>query len=134
MQENGYRVTKERRRAAVKAFRAIPAPQRREVFRGAGRGEVHPDPAVARAAEQWARAVLRNVWWNRLPGWAQPTASVALMLVGWWLGAGVVTIPGGIVALMVGLAEWSIRRTARQVLGAAEFAGRGMPTTPPTTR
>jgi hypothetical protein len=67
--------------------------------------------------------VLRRAWWNKLPGWAQPTACLAVMVTGWWLGAGVVVIPGGFVALMVGLVEWSNRRAARLVLNAAKPDG-----------
>ena len=37
-------------------------------------------------------------------------------------------------AMMVGLAEWSVRRTVRQVLRAANSAGLGMPSTPPTNQ
>jgi hypothetical protein len=45
------------------------------------------------------------------------------MVTGWWLGAGVVVIPGGLVALMVCLVEWSNRRAARLVLNAAKPDG-----------
>jgi hypothetical protein len=45
------------------------------------------------------------------------------MVTGWWLGAGVVVIPGGFVALMVCLVEWSNRRAARLVLNAAKPDG-----------
>jgi hypothetical protein len=114
-----YDLTKTEMRAAVKAFRRLPLGERRKAFRSASHGEPHPDPAVAVVAEQWARAVLRRAWWNRVPSWTQPTACVVVMLTGWWLGAGVVVIPAGGIAFMIGLAEWSNRRVARQMLMAA---------------
>ncbi|MDG9675842.1 hypothetical protein [Micromonospora sp. DH14] len=114
-----FDVTRNERRAAVKAFRQLPSGERREAIRRAGHRELHPDPAVARVMEQWSRAVLRRAWWNKLPGWAQPAACVTAMVIGSWLGAGVVVIPGGLVALMIGLVEWNTRRAARLVVSAA---------------
>ncbi|MFG1916999.1 hypothetical protein [Micromonospora sp. NPDC048898] len=113
-------MTKDERRAAVKAFRQLPSGERREAIRRAGHGNRHPDPAVAGIVEQWSRAVLRRAWWNKIPGWTQPTACLAVMALGSWLGAGVVVIPGGAVALMIGLMEWNTSRAARAVVNAAK--------------
>ena len=40
------------------------------------------------------------------------------MVGGWWIGAGVVMMPGGALALLIGLAEWNNRQAARLVLRA----------------
>jgi hypothetical protein len=124
-----YDLTKDERRAAVRAFRRFPPGVRQEAVRRANHGRPHPDPAVAEAARQWARAVLRRAWWNRLPGWAQPVACVVLMLMftGWWLGHGsghdrgddiafVVLVSGAGIALVTGLLEWNSRAAARLIL------------------
>ncbi|WP_371409182.1 hypothetical protein [Micromonospora zamorensis] len=118
-----YDVTKDERRAAVKAFRQLSSEERREAIRRAGRGQPHPNPAVAGIVEQWSRAVLRRAWWNKLPGWTQPAACLAVIVFGSWLGAGVVVIPGGIVALTIGLIDWNGRRTARMVMNVARPEG-----------
>lgn len=69
-------VTKQERRAAVRAYRQLPLRDRRDALREAGQSRSHADPAVAAVVEQWSRAVLRRAWWNKVPGWAQPAASV----------------------------------------------------------
>lgn len=115
-----YDVAKQERRAAVRAYRQLPLRDRRDALRDAGKGRPHSDPAVAVVMEQWSRAVLRRAWWNKVPGWAQPAASVLLTLTGWWLGdAGIVFLVGGPIAFVVGLVEWDTRRAARQILKAA---------------
>ncbi|MET0491562.1 MAG: hypothetical protein ABW000_00380, partial [Actinoplanes sp.] len=93
--EQLFEVTRDERRAALQGFRRIPRARRREIFEYAKRGEAHPDPAAAGAAAQWARTMLRRAWWNRIPGWVQPAASIALIAVGWWIGAGIFMVPGG---------------------------------------
>jgi len=113
-----FEVTKDERRAAMQGFRRITRAQRREIFEFAKRGEPHPDPALAGAGVRWARTMRRQAWWNRIPGWVQPAASIALMVVGWWIGAGIFMVPGGALALLIGLAEWNNRQAARMILRA----------------
>jgi hypothetical protein len=51
-----------------RAWEGLSWSQHRAVFRAARRGESHPDPAIAKAARDWARAVLaprtrsRGLW------------------------------------------------------------------------
>jgi hypothetical protein len=117
-----YDMTKQEARAAVRAYRQLPLRARRDAIRLAGHGQPHPDPAVAAVAEQFARAVLRTAWWNKLPGWAQPAASAVVTLAGWWLGdAGIVFLVGGPIAFVAGLMEWGSHRAARQILRAARL-------------
>jgi hypothetical protein len=124
-----YDMTKQERRAAVRAYRQLPLRDRRDAFREAGHGQPHPDRAVAAVVEQWSRAVPRRAWWNKLPGWAQPAASVVMTLTGWRLGdAGIVFLVCGPIALVVGLIEWSTHGAARQILKAARHGA-----APPTT-
>jgi hypothetical protein len=114
-----YDVTKQEKRAAVRAYRQLPLRDRRDALREAGYGRSHSDPAVAAVMEQWCHVVLRRAWWNKLPGWAQPAACVVMTLAGWWLGdAGIVFLVCGPVAFVAGLVEWSTHRAARQILKA----------------
>ncbi len=114
-----YDVDRAERRAAMRAFRRVPFRERRVVIREANHGRWHPDPAVAAVAEQWARAVLARRWWNRVPGWLQPLACLALIVVGSWAGASVVAVPGGLLALVFGLLAWQTRAAAEVILRAA---------------
>ncbi|MBQ1023996.1 hypothetical protein [Micromonospora sp. C95] len=118
VQHGLYDLSRAEARASVKVFRRVPLRERQEVIRRSRRGQGHPDPAVAAAAERWSRAVLRRTWWNRLPGWAQPAACVSLMIFGSWAGAGVIVVPGGAAALALGLLEWNNRRVAHCILEA----------------
>ncbi|MFI5896837.1 hypothetical protein ACIA5D_42725 [Actinoplanes sp. NPDC051513] len=129
MRDTLYDLTKQEKRAAVRAYRQLPLRDRRDAIREAGHGRPHPDPAVAAVVEQWSRAVLRRAWWNKLPGWVQPSACVAMTLIGWWLGdAGIVFLVCGPIAFVVGLVEWGTRLAARQILKAAHHSA-----APPTT-
>ncbi|WP_146246411.1 hypothetical protein [Actinoplanes xinjiangensis] len=141
MPDTLYDLTRDERRAAVKAFRRLPLEARREVVRRANQGQRHPDPTVDEVTRQWSRAVLRRAWWNRLPGWVQPAACAALMLTGWWLGSGAAFVPeddilflilvlGGGIALVIGLLEWSTRTTAQLILKAATLNNSAAPEHP----
>ncbi|MCI2238062.1 hypothetical protein MO973_38400 [Paenibacillus sp. TRM 82003] len=56
-----------RRAAAIRAFRALPAADRRDVLALARQGRRHPDERVVAVAWWYAASVLQPRWWNRVP-------------------------------------------------------------------
>lgn len=130
--DHGPPTTKQERRAAVAAWRAVPFRVRKDVVRAAARGEAHPDEDAVRAAAAYAGACLRP----RGPHWYQrPRADrfggpvllvLALVLLleagaTWWSeGAG--SAAGWSVAavgLYAALAGWfvvALRRECLQIL------------------
>jgi hypothetical protein len=59
-------------------WRSIGAKHRREVFRLANAGQVHPDAAVAAAAYRWSHDERWDRLPYRLPGWLLPPLGVLI--------------------------------------------------------
>jgi hypothetical protein len=60
-------MSKQDRRDAFTAWRAVDPVDRASALRNAKIGKSHTDRAVAEAANAWARAVLAVTIWNRTP-------------------------------------------------------------------
>jgi hypothetical protein len=64
------------REAAYAVWRCVPKHDRVEVCRLAKQRLPHPNPAVAAAASEWARAFQRGAWWRRVPPFVLPVLGV----------------------------------------------------------
>jgi hypothetical protein len=113
-----YDVTRSEYRAAQHACRQVPIADRREAARLAKLGQPHPNPVVDATMQQWSRALLRRSGINRAPLWTVPVAGLALAVLGWSTGIGLIAIPGGIVATGLGLIGIKQRKMAREILAA----------------
>jgi hypothetical protein len=110
------------RREASRVWAHIPLVQRREVLRLAARGQRHPDPAVAEAAERYAATALPAVWWNQVPGWLLPVLGAVLIAAGVVLGVAPgdrgfawITGVGGAVVVACGLLGQDARRDVERI-------------------
>jgi hypothetical protein len=98
-------------------MRAIPRATRIEVARHCDRGERHPDPAVAAAAERWARLELAP-WPTSIPSVLLPGIGVLLTAAGlrdsnimpMWLG-----VPFGVSVVLLGGLSWPLKRYWQQL-------------------
>lgn len=114
--------------AASLTWADLPTATRVEVVRLAGRGEAHPDPAVRRAAHEWATMPSWSSRANRLPGWTLPAAAavlgVLLVVVGLAVAAPwpmiVVLVAAAVVALVLGLLGANARSSAAAVRAVAD--------------
>ena len=69
----------QRRAAAIRAFRALPAADRRDVLALARQGRRHPDERVVAVAWWYAASVLQPRWWNRVPAGLLPLPGLLLL-------------------------------------------------------
>ncbi|NIZ90444.1 hypothetical protein [Kineococcus rubinsiae] len=99
----GPELPPQRRARAVRAFRALPAEDRREVLGLARQGRRHPDERVAAVAWWYAAAVLQPRWYNRVPVVVAPLLALALVVVAFALDAWPLALLG-LVVLFAGAA------------------------------
>lgn len=126
VQDKLYELSPGERQDAYRAWRRVPASARREAVRWSRRGQSHPDPTIAAAAERWAQACLRRIWWNRVPAWLLASVGAAEALIG-WIVAGWRLGLGGVVVVIIGLMAWNIRQAANQVMRASRTQTSGEP-------
>jgi hypothetical protein len=82
--------TRQERRAAGAAWRAVPYRVRREVIAAARRGRISADPVATEIGRGWAVTMLRprgRHWWQSHPGamWLRLTLAVLLVTETIWL-------------------------------------------------
>ncbi|WP_432488488.1 hypothetical protein [Kineococcus sp. SYSU DK018] len=71
----------QRRAAAIRAYRALPAADRRDVLALARQGRRHPDERVVAVAWWYAASVLQPRWWNRVPAGLLPLPGLVVLCV-----------------------------------------------------
>ncbi|WP_432498443.1 hypothetical protein [Kineococcus gypseus] len=120
----------QRRAAAVRAFRALPAADRRDVLALARQGRRHPDERVVAVAWWYAAAVLQPRWWTRVPAGLLPLPGLLLLCAAFAVDAwplallAVLVTAAGVVALWQRLATEPLLRLARPA-GAGDAGGSG---------
>lgn len=107
-------------RPARQAWKTLTTSERTEVLRLAKAGQTHPDPDVARVANEWATEFVGAGWWNRIPGWLLPLLAGCLAVALWFVHPVLAAIAA--LGAIAGLLGWSQVRAARQILAASTAA------------
>jgi hypothetical protein len=126
MRDDLFPLTKDQRRSALAAWRRVRPQDRRDACRLAERGFRAPDDYVSWAARGYGQLLLQRTFMNRLPRSALPVSGFLVAAVGavlgiWFdagLGAGIVVVPGGLAAAVLGLISWGQRRVAHLLVAA----------------
>ena len=104
-------------RPARQAWKRLTTSDRTEVLRLAKAGQTHPDPDVARVANEWATEFVGAGWWNRVPGWLLPLLAGGLAVALWFVHPLLAAL--AMLGAIAGLLGWTQVRAARQILVAS---------------